>query len=873
MEESIDLQNSCGEKSFIKNILPHLGEPFMGSCEVAIIGGGRWGKIITTVLTKCAQNVSKIHLISNRNFKNTSSWVKEMSSSDNIFSDKVVVGNALDEVVGNNAVKSVFVVNCPEEHYHTAKVLLEANKHVMVEKPFVSNVKQANELINLAKEKGLILTVGLEFMMASYVHYFRDFLEQHEVITKKVKIVWHDVFGGQRHGVFKLPDMTVNTFNDIFWHILSILFVLYKEQDIKINDVFINDGGDSSVINLNYGSFPIEVNLSRTAKTPKRKIEVFAKNKPNYSLDFTKEPGKVQFDNKELPQDSCWKNLPSPLELEIDYFLREMQSQSKSLPFLAEKTIGMVEAIEYGNKLIIKEQKSLIRDFLVGESLLRPTREIIIALREHLLLKFLEKKLIINPKNQERINFWAEKAAILIRRFSNQLFTTQRELAEELDVSKEELISLNSAVRESNFAQSLILEHGYGAKYWENTIIPLIQSGKVDAVVNGSFQYPYRVGVYLGPSCMFSCSFCGSTSKARYQQSEVLSGNQLFKSIFLEAPKDDPYRFYISGGLEPLTNKGIGEIVRFGTEQGFKLSIYTNGFLLTPELLQRQPELWELNVLRISIMGVDDESTFTVTKNKKAFNQVVRNAKNFLRLRDKCGSSVKFGFNFVILPGCADQVLKLAEIIAEINRESGAQRQVDFLTLREDYSYSEKMDSNFEGKEDLRRVFRELNARKQKADLQHLYIDYGYALYGPSIGGVGIPLYTVKHNQMRPKGYPQISVVVDLLGDVYLYREAGFLGRPGVHRYKIGRVCGSKSLQSVICEFVERGKSITSQVQDTNYFDAFDHILTGLFNQIEDDMEFGIPFAKGPVNDRIYIEGGDKKLIVGHPSLPEVENK
>ena len=70
--------------------------------------------------------------------------------------------------------------------------------------------------------------------------------------------------------------------------------------------------------------------------------------------------------------------------------------------------------------------------------------------------------------------------------------------------------------------------------------------------------------------------------------------------MFKDAPKDDPYRFYISGGLEPLTNQGIGEIVNFGSEQGFKLSMYTNGFLLTPDLLKRHPGLWNLDTLRIS---------------------------------------------------------------------------------------------------------------------------------------------------------------------------------------------------------------------------------------------------------------------------------
>ncbi len=44
-------------------------------------------------------------------------------------------------------------------HFPFAKEALQAGKHVLVEKPFTSHVKEANELINLAHQKGLILSV------------------------------------------------------------------------------------------------------------------------------------------------------------------------------------------------------------------------------------------------------------------------------------------------------------------------------------------------------------------------------------------------------------------------------------------------------------------------------------------------------------------------------------------------------------------------------------------------------------------------------------------------------------------------------------------------------------------------------------------
>lgn len=52
------------------------------------------------------------------------------------------------------------VVNTPDDtHYQYARLALEAGKHVIVEKPFTTTVEQGKELIALAAEKDLMLSV------------------------------------------------------------------------------------------------------------------------------------------------------------------------------------------------------------------------------------------------------------------------------------------------------------------------------------------------------------------------------------------------------------------------------------------------------------------------------------------------------------------------------------------------------------------------------------------------------------------------------------------------------------------------------------------------------------------------------------------
>ena len=41
---------------------------------------------------------------------------------------------------------------------------------------------------------------------------------------------------------------------------------------------------------------------------------------------------------------------------------------------------------------------------------------------------------------------------------------------------------------------------------------------------------------------------------------------------------------------------------------------------------------------------------------------------------------------------------------------------------------------------------------------------------------------------MRKYAHTQMSVCIDMLGDVFLYREAGFLDREGNDKFIIGRI-------------------------------------------------------------------------------------
>jgi len=63
----------------------------------------------------------------------------------------------LDELLNDKEIQLIVVCTLHNSHYEYAKIVLEHNKHCLVEKPFMENSEQAKEIFTLAKEKGLIV--------------------------------------------------------------------------------------------------------------------------------------------------------------------------------------------------------------------------------------------------------------------------------------------------------------------------------------------------------------------------------------------------------------------------------------------------------------------------------------------------------------------------------------------------------------------------------------------------------------------------------------------------------------------------------------------------------------------------------------------
>ena len=62
-----------------------------------------------------------------------------------------------EELIESKEADIIYIATINSEHYHYAKLALEAGRHVLCEKPFTLNPSQAEELFSLARQKGLFL--------------------------------------------------------------------------------------------------------------------------------------------------------------------------------------------------------------------------------------------------------------------------------------------------------------------------------------------------------------------------------------------------------------------------------------------------------------------------------------------------------------------------------------------------------------------------------------------------------------------------------------------------------------------------------------------------------------------------------------------
>ncbi len=334
-------------------------------------------------------------------------------------------------------------------------------------------------------------------------------------------------------------------------------------------------------------------------------------------------------------------------------------------------------------------------------------------------------------------------------------------------------------------------------KAYYRTIQPLLDTGHMQAAINGVYKFPKNINLFPGTSCMFECTFCGRN----YEATEP-NYNYFYDTLLDQDPGDNPYRYNIGGGLEPLTYKEIDRLCKDLYIRGYKVRFITNGFMLTPRFIEKNPNLLNVDHFRVSLYGYDEEQTISTTRNNKAFRVVKKNLTDYNKLNiDKPPLHI----NHVLLPTEFENLNNILNYIDDIGG-------VHTLSLREDFSFQYPIN-------DRNKLREKLLEFDEKAKKRSLNIDYGYALVALLEGRMN-KLIEVNYKQLTRKQSPQCKIAIDPRGDIYSYFEAAFIDRPNSDRHILGNVIGSSVEQEL-----RKQKEIEPKPGDEHFLDALNHVI------------------------------------------------
>jgi len=253
--------------------------------KIGVIGAGHLGKWHI----KNLQSLDNVELVG---FFDT-----DQKRSDQIAKEYTATSfTSLNQLLNNCDAISIVVPT--SSHYDVAKKALHKGIHVFCEKPFMQTVDEANEIIELAKEKNLVLQVG-------HIERFNPALSGlKDYPIKPLFIESH------RISQFNPRGIDVAVILDLMIHDIDIILSLVRSDVEQIDAAgapILTDTIDIANARIKFTNGCVaNITASRVSNKQMRKIRIFQKD-AYISIDFLKNQTEIYSlseDAGEIPQGS-----------------------------------------------------------------------------------------------------------------------------------------------------------------------------------------------------------------------------------------------------------------------------------------------------------------------------------------------------------------------------------------------------------------------------------------------------------------------------------------------------------------------------------------------------------------------------------------
>ena len=197
--------------------------------SVALVGYGYWGPNL-------ARNFSRLPECELVAICDSDPERADMAKRDYPYAK---VSSKYEDILDDDSIRAVLIATPVMYHYELARRALVAGKDILVEKPLTSSSRHAEELVNLADQKGCVLAVDHTFLY-----------------TGAVKKIAEIVHSGELGSVVYIDSVRINL--GLFQHDVNVIWDLAPHDLSIITHLFDRSAVSAQAVGIRYGSNRLE---------------------------------------------------------------------------------------------------------------------------------------------------------------------------------------------------------------------------------------------------------------------------------------------------------------------------------------------------------------------------------------------------------------------------------------------------------------------------------------------------------------------------------------------------------------------------------------------------------------------------------------
>jgi predicted dehydrogenase len=189
----------------------------MKQIKVGVVGCGYWGpNLIRNFRTLPDCQLKLMCDVNESRLKHLRTLYPEVEGETDF--NHMLNGAGLDAVVIATAVKF---------HHAMAKASLLAGKHTFIEKPMASSTEECRELLEIARQKGLVLMIGHTFLYSPAVRKIKEIVDKGDI--GEIRYI------SARRLNLGLFQKDINVAWDLAPHDISIILHIMEEMPVTVN--------------------------------------------------------------------------------------------------------------------------------------------------------------------------------------------------------------------------------------------------------------------------------------------------------------------------------------------------------------------------------------------------------------------------------------------------------------------------------------------------------------------------------------------------------------------------------------------------------------------------------------------------------------